>query len=105
MRNYSTQVDLTNSFAISLDVSLSDTYFCECQAAIITTMDANPRSLSPSEEGVLADFIGWFEQAQGDDRHGLYPQKPVFFYANLNTGRNCVFVVTDCKGKQSLSLA
>jgi hypothetical protein len=103
MRNFSTMVDLSNSFAIGVDEDVAGIYFYECLRALTVTMDANPSFLSPSQEAVLLDFNEWFERAKDDDRNGRYPQKPVFFYVNLNMGHSVAFVAVNSKGKLDLS--
>lgn len=103
MRNFSTSVSLSSSFAIGVDVGFSDDYFLNCQRALIVAMDANPDFLSPSQEQTLADFVGWFARAKIDDQSGVYPQMPVFFYANLNAGHNVVFVAVNAKDRAQLS--
>lgn len=55
------------------------------------SMDANPDFMTPSEEGILADFIGWFMRCKNDAViRGVAPSNPVFFYANLNSGSSIV---------------
>jgi len=102
MRNFSSMVGLTNSFAVDVRESVDGNYINSCREALLITMGANPSMLTPSERGTLSDFTEWFLDAVEDDRKGIFPQKPVFFCANLHEGHSVVFVAVDSKSSLQL---
>jgi hypothetical protein len=98
MRNFSATV--RNDELRFIDVErfgFTSTEFINCQHQLMAAMEANPNAMSPSEEAVLADFIGWAKGLHLQ-YHSTAPGEvvrfvnPAFIYVNVNTGAKSVFV-------------
>lgn len=99
MRNFVSKIDQFCTFVLDETVTFVDPTFVRIQEALVITMGANPELMTPSEEGVLADFIGWVRRCKEDTRQGYVPHKLIFAYHNLSEGHSLAVVWTDSKRK------
>ena len=95
MRNFSSVVSRSNHFMVPANEPLDGEVILAFQRALIIAMDANPVFMTPSQEGVIADFTRWIEKGQSEAARSLPVLEPVFFYANLNLGHSVAFVLVE----------
>lgn len=91
MRHFTTRISTTDFFDVDSDVSFTSEIFLLYQRALLSAMNANSSELMPSEEAVLADFIGWLKDCKMELLDATPICKPVFVYANLNEGYSVAF--------------
>lgn len=110
MRNFSSSIDASCTYVLDDSTTFTDPAFVRIQRALMVSMGANPDTMTPSEEGVLADFIGWVKhnlevccrlsmRGEGWDIGDVGVLKPVFTYHNLNEGHSVAVVWVDDKRK------
>jgi hypothetical protein len=97
MRNFSTSVTLDSTFLVSAH-SLDYLTKRDIVSALIVSLEANSKLMTPSEEQVLCDFDEWCDKIHLEIANAhLFQRKtilarPVFAYHNLNTGKSVVVV-------------
>jgi hypothetical protein len=104
MRNFTAKVESFSTVLVSEDWSLTDIRFLKCLQMLTIAMDANPSFVTPSQEGTLSDFIGWFRLLKEEESAGESVSRPAFVYVNLNTGATQLFLSTRALADEKLKL-
>jgi hypothetical protein len=99
MRNYSHVASNDSVFLVPADQLSNPRINRRIWAALVLTLEATEGSLTPSEERVLADFLGWSVSVENDLTRALitsggYTFAPCFSYHNINTGKSVIVMAS-----------
>lgn len=98
MRNFTSIMSRDCVFAIGANDGFRSPTFVRIQEALVITMGANPEMMTPGEESVLADFIGWYMRCKEDFSNEVPYRAPLFAYHNLNEGHSMAVMIVNDEG-------